>query len=72
MTELAKKALLDGQTVRPFINYFAETFEGIKGKEFSFSGEVYNTEVEFINALSEVLEIWGTMLNESNNISNLN
>lgn len=72
MTELATTALNDGQTVRPFINYFAETFQDIKGKEFSFSGEVYNTEVEFINALTEVLQIWGNLLNESNNNINLN
>lgn len=73
MTELAKLAIEDGQSVRPFINYFSQTFQDLKGKTFSFSGEVYETDVEFINALSEVLEIWGRIISEqSKPIAELN
>ena len=73
MTELAKLAIEDGQTVRPFINYLSETFNDLKGKKFSFSGEVYENEVQFINAISEVLNIWGEIISDkSKSIIELN
>lgn len=67
MTELAKLAIEDGQSVRPFINYLSQTFQDLKSKTFSFSGEVYKTEVEFINALSEVLVVWGNIVSKEDN-----
>ena len=56
MTELSKLSLKDGQLVRPFANYFKQTFAGIKGKDFNFEGKKFDSDIEFFEHLKEVLE----------------
>jgi hypothetical protein len=56
MTELAKLALEDGQTMRPFVDYLMKTFKDIKGKEFSFDGTTFETEEQFYDHVAGVAE----------------
>ena len=56
MTELAKLALGDGQTIRPFYNYLADAFEDIQGKTFEFNNETFNDYNEFCDHLISILQ----------------
>jgi hypothetical protein len=66
MNELSTIALQDGQIIRPFYNYLQETFEQIKGKEFTFDEVKFENEREFYTHLKGVINLMlSTELNES-------
>lgn len=53
---LANDAIEDGQTIRPFMNFFSELFDEIKGRPFSFEETSFDDEVEFFNHLKNCLD----------------
>jgi hypothetical protein len=57
VTEMAMYALDDRQAIRPFWNYIANTFDGLKDKEWNNEeGLKFTDRIEFYTFLKQTLE----------------
>ena len=55
-TELTNITIEDGQPVRAFINYFADTYKGIKGHFFNFDQYAFTNYIEFLEHIKSSAE----------------